>query len=59
MLLVLIPAVYILPRYLGLDGVWYANALSQLAGGVMAAVMMHHTLKRLGAKPAVALASAS
>lgn len=49
-LLFLIPAVYFLPKFLGLDGVWYALPLSDVLSTFTSVVLLIYALKQLKLK---------
>ncbi len=48
--IILIPIIYILPLYMGLDGVWLANPLSDLIAAIITAVFLVYVLKQLNKK---------
>lgn len=45
--IILIPVLYILPLWKGLDGVWYANPLSDLLAAVVASIFFIKALRKL------------
>lgn len=47
-LIFLVPMIYILPKFLGLTGVWLAAPVSDLASSVLTAVWLLKDLKQLG-----------
>lgn len=50
----LIPALFILPRFLGLDGVWLAGPLSDFASSLLTAILLAKDVKGLHLSPAEA-----
>lgn len=47
-LLFIIPLLLILPRFWGVEGVWYAIPIADAAAVVLAAILLVHQLRRLG-----------
>ena len=47
--IVLVPLLFILPNYFGLDGVWYAFPLSDLVSATAAAIFLFYEIRRLNA----------
>lgn len=43
----LIPALFILPHFLGLDGVWLAGPVSDFASSLLTAILLAHDLRNL------------
>lgn len=50
-LLFLVPMIWILPRFLGLKGVWLASPVADLASAVVTALWLFQDLKQLGQAP--------
>lgn len=45
--IILIPILFILPNFMGLNGVWYANPLSDLLSAAVTTIFLIHALKQL------------
>jgi len=50
-LVFLIPIILILPRYIGLDGIFYAMPIADLSAAIIIAVMLYKQIKRFDPKP--------
>jgi putative MATE family efflux protein len=50
-LIFLVPMIWLLPRFLGLTGVWLAAPVSDLASVALTALWLHNDLKQLGQTP--------
>lgn len=44
---ILLPAIYLIPRFLGVDGVYISNAVSDIGSGLVALVYLAKSLKKL------------
>ena len=44
---ILLPAIYLIPRFLGVDGVYISNAVSDIGSGLVAIVYLAKSLKKL------------
>ena len=44
---ILLPAIYLIPRFLGVDGVYSSNAVSDIGSGLVALVYLAKSLKKL------------
>ena len=49
-LIFLVPLIYILPQYMGLDGVWLSMPVSDIVAAVMAYVMIFMYIKKFKRK---------
>ena len=58
-LIILVPLLLVLPRFLGLDGVWLCNPISDITAAVITSLFLAAELARLGRKPAALSASPS
>jgi putative MATE family efflux protein len=58
-LIILVPLLLVLPRFLGLDGVWLCNPISDITAAVITSLFLAAELARLGRKPAALPAGAS
>jgi putative MATE family efflux protein len=56
-LIILVPVLLVLPRFLGLDGVWWSNPISDLSSTVITTIFLAAELARLGRTPAAPLGS--
>ena len=45
--IILIPILYLLPRFYHLDGVWFANPISDLLAGAISSIFLIKALKKL------------
>jgi Na+-driven multidrug efflux pump len=45
--ILLIPILFILPNYLGLDGVWYAGPISDVGSAMIAGIFISREFRRL------------
>jgi Na+-driven multidrug efflux pump len=57
-LIVLIPMLIVLPRLIGLDGVWSAMPISDVVASIVTGLVLTHTVRRMDATQAPAVAVA-